>query len=108
MRATWGGVGGNRMLLKVPEPITSELWPEVTGDLRNVRLGRLSEVDARGDPQQSSVSRAKQPSAGGRMVAYSPKSGTQRAVEPWQSPDLALGRKAKPLSEGGIPAERLN
>ena len=96
------------MLLMVPEPITFELRSGATANLLNVRLDCLSEIDGRGDPQQSSVSRAKQPSAGGRMVAYSPKSGTQRAVEPWQSPDLALGRKAKPLSEGGIPAERLN
>ena len=96
------------MLLMVPEPITFELRSGVTANLRNVRLDCLSEIDDRGDPQQSLVSRAKQPSAGGRMIVYSPKSGTQRAVEPWQSPNLALGRKAQPLSEGGIPVERLD
>ena len=96
------------MLLMVPEPITFELRSEVSANLRNVRLGRLPEVDDLGDPQHSFVSRAKQPSAGGRMVVYSSKSGTQRVVNPWQTPSPALGRKVQPLSEGGIPAERLD
>ena len=52
-RAARSGVGGNRLLLMVPEPITFELLSEVTANLRNVRLGRLSEVDDLGDPQES-------------------------------------------------------
>ena len=96
------------MLLMVPGPITFELRSGVTANLRNVRLDCLSEIDECGDPRQSLASRAKQPSAGGRMIVYSPKSGTQRVVEPWQSPSPASGPKAQPPSEGGIPAERLD
>ena len=94
-------------LLMVPEPITFELWSEVTSNLRNVGMGRLSEIDELGDPQESLARRAKQPSAGGQMMVYSSKSGTQRVVNPWQPPSPALGCKVRPLSTGGILAERL-
>ena len=94
------------MLLMVPEPIAFELRSEVTANLRNVRLGRLSEVDDLSGPQESLARRAKQPSAGGQMVVYSSKSGAQRVVNPSQSPSFALGRKVQPSSESGIPAER--
>ena len=96
------------MLLMVPEPITFELRSEVTANLRNVRLDRLAEVGDLGDPQQSLALRAKQPSAGGRMVVYSSKSGTQRVVNPRQHPNPAVGRQVQPSSENGIPAERLD
>ena len=88
----------------VPEPITSELWSEVTSNLRTVRMDRLSEIDGSGDPQESLSRRAKQPAAGGQMIVYSSKIGTQRAVNPLQPPSPALGRKVRPLSPGCILA----
>ena len=106
VRAACGGVGGNRSLLLVPEPITSELWSEVTSILRNVRMDRLSEIDESGDPQESLSRRAKQPSAGGQMVVDSSKSGMQRAANPMQPRSPAQGRKVRPLSSDGILAER--
>ena len=88
-----------------PGPITSELRSEVTSNLRNVRLGRMSEVDESGDPQEALSRRAKQPSAGGQVVVYSSKSGMQRAATPMRPESPALGRKDRPLSSDGIFGE---
>ena len=104
--AACGGVGGKRLLLLVPEPITSELWLEVNANLRNVKLARLSEVDEVGDSQESLSQQAKQPSAGGQMVVYSPKDGSQRAVLPMRPEGMARGRKLEQLSSDGIVGER--
>ena len=106
MRAACGGVGGNRLLLLVPEPITSELRLEVTSNLRNVRLGRMSGIDESGDSQESLSQRARQPSAGGQMVVYSSRSGMQRAANPMRPESTARGRKVRPLSSDGIAGER--
>ena len=53
LRAAVSGAGGNRLFLVVPEPITAELWRAATGNLRNVEMARLSEIDRIGDAQVS-------------------------------------------------------
>ena len=87
VRAAIGGVGGNRWLLMAPEPVSAELWRAVSGNLRNVKMTLLTEVDRIGDTQVSLAQRAKQPSAGGVMTIFSSKSGTRRHVTPLGTED---------------------
>ena len=101
VRAAIGGIGGNRWLLMVPEPITAELWRAVSGNLRNVKLTRLSDIDGAGDADASLAQRAKQPSAGGIMKVFSSKTGMRRNVEPWGEEDRG---SAQP--EAGSVSER--
>ena len=70
VRAAIGGVGGNRWLLLVPEPVSAELRRSVSRNLRNVKMTHLAEVDRIGDAQVSLTQRAKQPSAGGAMTIF--------------------------------------
>ena len=69
-------------------------------------LARVSEVDESSDSQESLSQRAKQLSAGGQMVVYSPKDGKQRAVNPMRPEGAVRGRKVEPLSSDGIVGER--
>ena len=101
MRAAIGGIGGNRWLLMAPEPIPAELWRSAPGNLRNVKMTRLSEIDRAGDAQTSLAQRAKQPSAGGTMKIFASKTGTRRHVEPWSEEDRG---NAQP--EAGNAGER--
>ena len=87
VRAAIGGIGGNRWLLMVPEPISADLWGSVSGNLRNVKLTCLSEIDRDGNAQLSLAQRAKQPSAGGAMMVFSSKTGSRRHVAPWGKED---------------------
>ena len=97
VRAAIGGVGGNRWLLMAPEPVPAELWRLVSGNLRNVKMTRLTEVDRAGDAQTSLAQRAKQPSAGGTMTVSSPKTGTRRHVTPL-GVEAFLSEQAEDLS----------
>ena len=83
VRATIGGIGGNRWLLMVPEPVTAEVWRAVSGNLRNAKMTRLEDVDRLGDAQVSLAERAKQLSAGGSMTIFSSRTGSRRQVMPW-------------------------
>ena len=83
VRATIGGIGGNRWLLMVPEPVTAEVWRAVSGNLRNAKMTRLEDVDRLGDAQVSLAERAKQLSAGGSMTIFSSRTGARRQVIPW-------------------------
>ena len=105
MRAAIGGVGGNRWLLMVPEPIPAELWKSVSGNLRNVKLTCLSDVDRAGDAQSSLAQRAKQPSAGGTMSVFSSKTGSRRHVIPWSEANQGSAQ-VEDLSQGGNAGER--
>ena len=74
-------------MLMVPEPVTADVWRTVSGNLRNVKLARLSEIDRPGDSGSSLALRAKQPSAGGTMKVFSSKTGSRRHVDPWEDED---------------------
>ena len=86
VRLSCGGVGGNRMLMLTPEPVSREPWLAVTVRHRNVNLASLAEVDKLNDPSESLSQRAKQKSAGGPTAAYSSKNSSPRGVNPvWSS-----------------------
>ena len=106
VRAAIGGVGGNRWLLMVPEPVSAEAWRAVTGNLRNVKMTRLSEVDRIGDAQVSLAQRAKQPSAGGTMTIFSPKSGSRRHVTPLGTEEPVREQDVDPAARDGNAGER--
>ena len=106
LRAAVGGVGGNRWLLMAPEPITAELWRSVTGNLRNVKMARLSEVDRIGDARVPLAQRAKQPSAGGAMAIYSPKTGMRRSVSPLGAEGDSREQGVEPVIPEGAAGER--
>ena len=89
-----------------PEPITAELWRTVSGNLRNDRMARLPEVDRIGDTQVSLAQRAKQPSAGGAMAIYSPKTGMRRHVTPLGDERDSREQDVEPGIPGGIAGER--
>ena len=81
-----GGVGGNRLLLMAPEPVSWATWLTASSDLRNVNRASLAEVDKLEDPSESLAQRAKQVSAGGKMAVFSPKTSRQRKVKAMWSP----------------------
>ena len=105
VRAAIGGVGGNRWLLMAPEPVSAELRRSVSGNLRNVKMTRLAEVDRIGDAQASLAQRAEQPSAGGAMTIFSPKSGTRRHVSPLGTEDSVREQNVDPAVPDGNAGE---
>ena len=105
-RAAIGGVGGNRWLLMVPELVTAELWRSAPGNLRNVKMTRLPEIDRIGDAQESLAHRAKQPPAGGAMSIYSPKTGTRRHVSPLGTDEVLREQNEEPFAPDGNAGER--
>ena len=84
-RVLVGGVGGNRLLLMAPEPVSWELWSDVVANLRNVNGACLELVDKANKPGFSLAQRAKQDSAGGEMYIYSSSPGHRVDVEPMWS-----------------------
>ena len=106
VRAAIGGVGGNRWVLMAPEPITAELWRSVSGNLRNVKLTCLSDVDRDGNAQSSLAQRAKQPSAGGTMSVFSSKTGSRRHVVPWVKEDQGNTQVEDSSVQDGNAGER--
>ena len=55
---------------------------EVSSDLRNESFASLAEVGRLGEPLESASQRARQKSAGGRLVAYAPENVAPRMVDP--------------------------
>ena len=70
VRVGCGGVGGNRLLLMTPEPVSRDMWLAAPSNLRNVNFASLAEVGKLGMPLESSPQRAKQVSPGGTMVIH--------------------------------------
>ena len=103
-RAACGGVGGNRLLLLTPEPVTWELWSAVMADLRNVNLASLEKVDGLDDPLESLPQRAKRKSVGGQMAVYASKNSPQCAFRPMWPTSTARARKMGPLVDGRVVA----
>ena len=78
----------------------------MSGNLRDVKMTRLAEVDCIGDAQVSLAQRAKQPSAGGAMTIFSPKAGTRRHVSPLGTEDSVRGQNVDPAVLDGNAGER--
>ena len=93
-------------MLMVPEPIAAELWRAASGNLRNVKMARLSEVDRIGDAQVSPAQLAKQPSASGAMAIFSPKTGTRRHVSPLGTDEVLREQNEEPFAPDGNAGER--
>ena len=106
VRAMAGGVGGNRLLLMVPEPASWATWLTASSNLRNVNRASLAEVDKSDDPSGSLAQRAKQVSAGGKMAVHPPKTSRQRRVKDIWSPKSAKARKVGPMVDGVIMEEQ--
>ena len=80
-------------------------WLIAPSNLRNVNRASLAEVDKLEDPSEYLAQRAKQVSAGGKMVVYSPKTSRQRQVkDPW-SPKSAGAHKVGPMVDGVTAGE---
>ena len=97
-----GGVGGNRMLLVTPEPASRVTWLEASSNLRNVNSASIAEADRLNGPAESLARRAKQKSAGGKMVLYSPNRSRQCRVKPMWSPRSVRSHEVGPLVDGSI------
>ena len=70
----------------------------MSGNLKNVKMTCLADIDRLGDAQVSLAERAKQPSAGGIMTIFSSQSGARRHVMPWGS-ELAAREQAAVADE---------
>ena len=105
VRSSRGGVGGNRMLLLTPEPVPWDLLLAVTANQRDVNLACLEEVDKFNDPLESLPQRAKQKSAGGNMVAISPKNSMPRDVNPMWPSSAVRSSNVGPLVGGRVVNE---
>ena len=97
-----GGVGGNRLLLMAPEPVSWATWLTASSNLRNVIRASLAEVDKLDDPPESLAQRAKQVSAGGKMAVYSSKTSRQRQVKDIWSPKPVRAHRVGPMVDGVI------
>ena len=105
VRLSCRGVGGNRMLLLTPEPVSWELWLAVTANQRNVNLASLEEADKFNDPLESLSQRAKRESAGGSISAYSSRNSSPCDVNPMWASGAACSRKLGPFVNGRIAHE---
>ena len=100
-----GGVGGNRLLLMAPEPVSWDLWLAVSSNLRNVNFASLAEVDKLGMPLESLFQRVKQAPSGETMVIHVPKNSAQCTVSPMWSLSTVRERGVGPLVGGQIVFE---
>ena len=105
VRVSCSGVGGNRLLLLAPEPVSRDLWFEVSPSLRNVNFASLAKVDRLDDPSESLSQRAMQKSHGGAMAVYAPKNSAPRRVNPTWPPATVRGRRVGPWVGGLILPE---
>ena len=64
-------------------------------------MTRLSEIDRIGDTQVSLAQRATQPSAGGAMAIFSPKTSTRRHVSPLGTEEVLCEQDVEPPAPGG-------
>ena len=102
---TCGGVGGDRLLLMTPEPVSWDIWLAVLSNLRNVNFASLAEVDKLGAPLESLSQRAKQGPPGGTMAIYASKNSAQCTVGPMWLLDTVRQLGAGPLVGGQIVVE---
>ena len=84
-----GRVGGRHLPELTPEPVSWDLWESATEGHRNVNLVRMKCVDARGSALDSPPQRARRPSAGVDVAAYSSSDGRVRSLPSMWSPRLA-------------------
>ena len=80
-------------------------WLIAPSNLRNVNRASLAEVDKLEDPSEYLAQRAKQVSAGGKMVVYSPETSRQRRVKGMWSPKSVRAHKVGTLVDGVITEE---
>ena len=80
-------------------------WLTASSNLRNVNRASLAAVDKLEDPSKSLAQRAKQVSAGGKMVVYSPKTSCQRRVVDMWSPKSARAHKVGLMVDGSVAGE---
>ena len=66
----------------------------VTKVRRNVNMVRLGDVDARGPASDSLPQRARGPSAGGDMAAFSSSDGRARGLPSLRTPKVAAEQRA--------------
>ena len=95
VRVSGGGVGGYRLLLLAPGPVSWNLWLAVPPNLRNVNFASLAEVDRLGEPLEALSRRAKQKFPRGTTNG-APKNSAPRMVNPTWSPKSARERKVGP------------
>ena len=69
-------------------------------------MTRLSEIDRISDAQVSLAQRAKQPSAGGAMAIFSPKTGTRRHASPLGTEEVLREQDVEPAAPDGNAGER--
>ena len=88
-----------------PEPASWATWLTAPSNLRNVNRASLAEVDKLDDPSESLAQRAKQVSAGGKVVVYSSNTSRQRQGKDMWSPKSARAHKVGPTANGVIMGE---
>ena len=101
-RVSCGGVGGSRLLLLTPAPVSWDLWLGVSPNLRSANFASLAEVDKSDDPAESPSQRAKQTSPGGTMAAHASKNSAQRRANHTWPPKSVRERKVGPMVGGLI------
>ena len=88
------------MLGMTPEPVLWPTWQAAVNKPRDVRAYLFECVGDRGTPVDCLARRAKPPSAGGQMVAYSPSTGEKLSL-----PAPASLSEAKTLFGSETPSE---
>ena len=88
-----------------PEPVSRATWLTASSNLRNVNRASLAEGDKLEDPPEPLAQRAKQVSAGGKMMVYSPKTSRQRRATDTWSPKSARAHKVGPMADGVVAEE---
>ena len=106
VRESAGGVRGRRFLAMNPEPPSWDLLESATKGRRDANLARMKDVDARGSAWDSLPQRAKKPSAGGDVAAYSPSDGRPRGLSVMWSPSTAAELRAGPMVPGNVEGQR--
>ena len=82
VRLVFGGAGGNRILGMTPRPVSRQFWTEVDRDVAAVSGIPYVSVDAALAGAQRRAQRAKPPSVGGDMAAFSSNSGSRMTPPP--------------------------
>ena len=106
VRVSFGGVGGNRLLVLTPEPASLEFRTAVTSNRRDVRLASFVAADELKSQTESLAQRAAQPSTGGNMSVYSSKNSSLRELPPTWSPRMMRARGVGPPVSGSAVEEK--
>ena len=96
VRFSIGGVGGNGPLVLTPEAVTWQTRCTLMDNRRNVKFGTLAKAGKCRAPLGSLPQRAKHPSSGGSMAAYSSTSGFPRELELMWREESMVSFKAGP------------